>query len=283
MRSIFRAIEHIENNLAQEITINQLAEVSFISPFHMARVFKYVTGYSPMEYVRNRRLTEAAKLLLNGNEPVLNIALEVGYGSHSAFTKAFTKRFGVSPKDFRHSDLFEEKSVEMITNLHATNMESLSPRIIERVNLTIVGQKGDEKNASILSEWMATMMLMEGRIKHVAIPHLCQVIWSRHHEQENAYDIFAGYAVYGVEDLPQALEVYPIKSEKIAVFEYTGNTESLINFTISIYGEWFPNSGYQLNDKDFTHIQFIEPSEETDGLLPADERIFNWEIWCPIK
>ena len=283
MRSIFRAIGHIENNLAQEITINQLAEVSFISSSHMARVFKYVTGYSPMEYVRNRRLTEAAKLLLKGKESVLNIALDVGYGSHSAFTKAFTKRFGVSPKNFRHSDLLEEKAVEVITHLPAKNMASLSPRIVERVNLTIVGQKGDEKNASIISEWMTTMMLMEGRIKHVAIPHLCQVIWSRHHEQENAYDIVAGYAVYGVEDLPQGVEVYQIKSEKIAVFEHTGNSESLVKFLMSIHGEWFPNADYKLNDIDFTQIQFIKHSEETDGLLPAEERIFNWEVWCPIK
>ena len=160
-------------------------------------------------------------------------------------------------------------------------MEDLKPRIIENVDLTIVGQKGNEQNAGILSERVSIMLHLEDKIKNVATNALCQVIWVK--DQENTYDIFAGYVVSKAEGLPQELTVYQAKSEKIAVFEHIGDTKSLTDFIMSIYDDWLPSSGYNLNNTDFNQIQYVSQIEETDNLLPSEKRVFNWEIWVPIK
>lgn len=160
-------------------------------------------------------------------------------------------------------------------------MADFNPRIIENVDLTIVGQKGNEQDADFLSERLAIMRHMEGNIKNVVNQALCQVIWAK--DQENTYDILVGYEVSTVEDLPQEITVYQAKSEKIAVFEHTGNTASLIDFVGSVYGDYLPSAAYRLNHTDFTHIQFLRQNQKTDHLLPSEERIFDWEIWVPIK
>ena len=54
-----------------------------------------------MRYVRGRRLTEAAKALSNGAPDILSVALDAGYGSHEAFTRAFRDEFGVTPETIR--------------------------------------------------------------------------------------------------------------------------------------------------------------------------------------
>ena len=159
-------------------------------------------------------------------------------------------------------------------------MGNLKPRIIEKVDLTVVGQRGNEQNAGILSERVSVMLHLEDKIKNVANRALCQIIWAK--DRESTYDIFAGYVVAKAEDLPQELTIYQVKSEKIAVFEHIGDTKSLSDYIRSIYDDWLPSSGYNLNNTDFNQIQYVSQIEETDNLLPSEKRVFNWEIWVPI-
>ncbi len=107
------------------------------------------------------------------------------------------------------------------------------------------------------------------------------MIWGKH--QENTYDIFSGYQVSMVEDLPIELEVYQVKSKKMATFEHTGNTKSLTDFIKSAYDYWLPRSGYSLNNTDFTQIQFVSQTKETDHLLHSEQRIFKWDVWIAIN
>jgi len=159
-------------------------------------------------------------------------------------------------------------------------MTDSNPRILERVDLTIIGQRGNEQNADFLSERVSIMLHLEDQIKNVENQALCQVIWAKN--KENTFDIFVGYEIIIVESVPIEMEVYQIKSEKMAAFEHTGNSKSLTNFIKSIYDDWLPNSIYSLNNMDFTQIQFVSQTKETNHLLPSKKRIFKWEIWIPI-
>src|SRR6202035_1143537 len=77
------------------------AEVAGVSRHHVTRAFGEATGLSVMRYVRGRRLSEAAKSLANGAPDILGVALEAGYGSHEAFTRAFRDQFGPAPETVR--------------------------------------------------------------------------------------------------------------------------------------------------------------------------------------
>lgn len=92
--------EYIEVRLREPITLLELADAAGYSPWHAARLFKEATGLTPFDYIRSRRLTNAALRLRDGDERVLDVALDFVFDSHEGFTRAFSKAFGISPKRY---------------------------------------------------------------------------------------------------------------------------------------------------------------------------------------
>ena len=101
MNPVSKAIWFIESHLTSDLTLEQIAAIAGVSRYHMGRVFGVTTGRSVMRYVRARRLSEAARALADGAPDILMVALDAGYGSHEAFTRAFRERFGVTPESVR--------------------------------------------------------------------------------------------------------------------------------------------------------------------------------------
>ncbi len=96
-----RMQDFIEQNLENPITMAALAKAAHYSQWHAGRVFKELTGKSPFEYVRSRRLSAAATRLGESDSRVLDVALDFVFDSHEGFTRAFVKEFGVPPNRFR--------------------------------------------------------------------------------------------------------------------------------------------------------------------------------------
>src|SRR5690349_9909997 len=103
MNATEKANWFVENHFAEPITLELVAEACNVSPYHLTRLFTISFGTSIMRYVRRRRLTEAAKALAAGAPDILAIALDAGYNSHEAFTRAFREAFGVTPESLRSS------------------------------------------------------------------------------------------------------------------------------------------------------------------------------------
>lgn len=98
---IKKSIEYIEDNLNKKIELEELAEKAFLSKYHFHRVFHSIVGEPVAEYIRKKRLTEAANELLNTEEKIVDIALKYQFGSQETFTKAFKKLYGMPPREFR--------------------------------------------------------------------------------------------------------------------------------------------------------------------------------------
>ena len=105
MREKYEAIQRmqdfIEQNLESPISLADLAEQGGYSPCHASRLFKEIVGVSPLDYVRARRLSRAARLLSSSGVTILEISLETSFGSHEAFTRAFKRQFGITPEAYR--------------------------------------------------------------------------------------------------------------------------------------------------------------------------------------
>src|SRR6478736_10269981 len=101
MNLIENAIWQVESNLRSQMSLEDIAELCGVTPAHLTRAFASITGNSLMRYARARRLSEAARILALGVPDILGLALEVGYGSHEAFTRAFRDHFGVTPETVR--------------------------------------------------------------------------------------------------------------------------------------------------------------------------------------
>jgi AraC family transcriptional regulator len=97
-----RAVVAIERDLDAALSLSELADHACLSPFHFHRLFTAVVGEGPAEYVRRLRLERAAHELSTTQRAVADIGREAGYGSQSAFTRAFRARFGSAPGVFRH-------------------------------------------------------------------------------------------------------------------------------------------------------------------------------------
>ena len=96
-----QAVEYMEKNLSGAIRYEDMAQMVSCSVYEFSRVFSFVAGVPVSEYIRRRRLTQAAFDLRQGKGKVIDIALKYGYDSPSAFARAFKELHGAAPSAAR--------------------------------------------------------------------------------------------------------------------------------------------------------------------------------------
>ena len=99
-RALKNVLKYIEGNLAESVTLAELANTSNLSRFYFARLFKISTGLSPMAYLERARLERAQDLIRKGGTPLAEVALSVGYADQSHFTRRFSRQVGTTPAAF---------------------------------------------------------------------------------------------------------------------------------------------------------------------------------------
>ena len=102
-----KALWFVESHFAKDISLDEVSAVGGVSRYHMTRAFAAATGMSVIAYAKARRLSEAAKKLSQGAPDILSVALEAGYRSHEAFTRAFRDQFGVTPEQLRQGRILD--------------------------------------------------------------------------------------------------------------------------------------------------------------------------------
>lgn len=96
-----RALEHIDANLGESCSLDELAALVHLSPFHFCRMFRRSTGRSPHAYLTERRMQRAKELLDGSDMPIARIARLVGFRTQSHFTNAFRQANGTAPGAYR--------------------------------------------------------------------------------------------------------------------------------------------------------------------------------------
>ena len=98
------ALYHVQNSFSQNITIKEAATLCGFSESHFMKLFKELTGMSFTSYLINYRLELSAKLLIETDDKVIDIATSCGFNNHSYFTRAVKKKYGLTPEEYRHND-----------------------------------------------------------------------------------------------------------------------------------------------------------------------------------
>ncbi|EJL27231.1 hypothetical protein PMI01_03883 [Caulobacter sp. AP07] len=275
MNPVQKAIWFIEGHSAQDLDLDAIAEAGGVSRFHMSRAFVVATGLPVIGYLRARRLTEAARTLADGAPDILSVALEAGYGSHEAFTRAFRDQFGITPEQVRAArDLEPLKLVEPLM-LDSSPRTDLAPPRIEQGRALLIaglsGRYGCEGPGGIPAQWQRFNEHaghIPGQIGDVAYG-LCL-----NSDELGNFDYVSGVEVADFSDLPEGFVSARVPAHLYAVFRHAEHISTIRQTMHAIYTAWLPNSDYEAADAPFfeRYGPEFDPRTGEGGL----------EAWIPV-
>jgi len=248
MDPVAKAIWFIEFHSGDPIDLDSIAEAAGLSRFHLTRAFGQVTGYSAMRYLRARRLTEAARALAKGATDILGVALDAGYGSHEAFTRAFREQFGVTPESVRAQARLDGIAlVEAFRRDQSMSVTVEAPRIEKGELLLIAGfaeRIGYDNVASIPQLWQK----LSPHIGHMPneIPGYAYGV--KFNSDNDGFEYLAGVAVSSFEGLPSELSTVRIPAQTSAVFTHRGHISTIRETMKAIWNDYLPQSELKVVD-----------------------------------
>jgi AraC family transcriptional regulator len=276
MNAVGKAIWFIESHFAGELSLDDVAAAAGLSRYHMVRAFGYATGQSVMRYVRARRLSEAARALAQGAPDILSVALDAGYGSHEAFTRAFRDRFGQTPEAVRARRRLDTIDLMEPIKMDETLLASLKPPRFEHgkpLLIAGIGERYDgESSKAIPALWQRFaphIGTIPGEIGKVAYGVCCNG------DDEGNFDYIAGVEVADFSDLPAGFRTVRVPAQRYAVFSHSEHVSTIRRTVNTIWSKWLPDSGHQVADApNFERYgPEFDPRTGEGGL----------EIWVPIK
>lgn len=274
MRNIERALWYIERELGTRLDLERVARHCNLSPFAFSRLFTMSTGWSVMRYVRARRLTQAAKALMQGAPDILQVALDAGYGSHEAFTRAFCELFGVTPKQVR---AHEQQNIPLVEPLRLKEIKRVTlsePRFETRAAFVIAGL-GErftfDKNEGIVGLWQAFAPRM-GRVANQVSSESYGLCCNP--EEDGSFEYIAGVEVSGINGLSPELRYFKVPTQRYGVLRHLGHVSTIHQTFFTIFNYWLPESGYPLADAP----EFEQYSADFDPSLGQG----YVDIWVPL-
>jgi len=285
IKSLNNAIIYIENNLDSSLNIDEIAKVAFISRYHFQRMFHALTGFTLMEYIRNRRLTLAAEEFYSKDSKIIDIAFKYGYESPDAFTRAFQRLHGITPSALKKGNIRFKAFPKLSFQISIKGECEMIYRIVKKDGYKVFG-------IDFLTTTVEDACYKE-------IPEFCDKIWEdgTHYKINQILGYPRMHMLHGIhydmkedgsrrymmgwevpkKDISEEFKIVDIPECTWAVFEDRGEMpQKLVASDVwrRIYSEWFPSSGF----------------EQTEG--PCMEKYF-WvddlyykyicEVWIPVK
>lgn len=246
----------IETRLDEPLTLARLADRAGLSPHHFSRLFTARMGQGPMAHVRRRRLVLAARRLVAEPElRLVDLALESGFESQEAFTRAFGRRFGVTPGRFRRGllPLPPEGDPPMPAPAETSRAVARLPDLVTLDAFTVAGpaRRVDEATASTIPDLWSTLIRALPFDAQVPSWATYGVVWSADTE-EGSFDYMAGVGVRPEGSLPAGFVRKTIPAATYAVFRVTLDGTALHPqmkaAMATIWGNLVPASGLNVAD-----------------------------------
>jgi AraC family transcriptional regulator len=245
---VSRALWFIESHFGRELTLEEIADAGCVSRYHMSRVFAVTLGCPVMRYVRGRRLTQAARALVNGAPDILKVALDVGYGSHEGFTRAFREQFGMTPEAVRAQGNLKNVRVMEPMKMPEQLLESVEARTESRGVLLIAGlgaRYGCESSAGIPAQWqkfVPHLGRIAGQVGRTAYGVMCNF------DDDGNFDYTCGVEVADFSQVSTDWSRVRIPPQEYAVFTHRDHISTIRSTWATIWNQWLPESGREVGD-----------------------------------
>lgn len=285
LESMNRALNYIEENLADEMDWNEIAKIALCSEYHFKKMFSFLSGVSLSEYIRRRRLTLAAFDLQNKEVKIIDIAIKYGYHSPDSFTRAFQHLHGITPSEARNNGQSLKAYPKMTFQLIIKGGNEMNFRIENKEAFRILGIKKRVRivfhgvNPEIASMWASLddeairMLKSLSNVEPIGLISASTNFSEERMEEKGELDHYIGVAT--TKECPDDLTQLEVPTLTWAVFEAIGHFPGTLQEVWGrIYSEWFPSSNYEQIDG-----PEILWNESKDITSPT----FKSEIWIPIK
>lgn len=120
MQRVARVVAQLQSELDRTLTVGDIADIAAMSPFHVIRVFRQITGYTPAAMQTALRIQQAKRYMVVDGASVTDACFEVGFNSLGSFSQRFKELSGVNPSDYRTSTDRVELIIEHLAGIDRT-------------------------------------------------------------------------------------------------------------------------------------------------------------------
>ncbi|MDE5898746.1 MAG: AraC family transcriptional regulator [Treponemataceae bacterium] len=290
-----KVIGFIEKNLKARISAADCAREAAISEFHLQRGFRIITGFSLGEYVRNRRLYEAAIEVADTDRSILDIALDYQYETAESFTKAFRRFHGSTPSQVRSAGAGQFASLVVFflpaaVSIHVTGGSAVDYEVVSLKGFTVIGFEREFSFEDSYSQipkfwdevWGAPFKrLWDGKKPETDVEKA--VVENRIGEFGVCIDDVGGgkfrYLIAGAYKgggIPAGMVTFDVPAGGWAKFRARGALpDSLQKVNTFVFREWLPGN------PDWDAAGWCSIEWYSDG--EPDSADYQSEIWIPVK
>ncbi len=276
MNPVQKASWYVESHLRGDLSLDVIAKACHVSSYHLTRAFAASVGVSLMRYVRARRLSEAAQRLADGADDILAIALDYGYGSHEAFTRAFRSQFGVTPEHVRAQGNVHELTLKEIVTMNQTpSTELAEPTIQQMPEMHLAGlvqRYQCESPEGIPRQWERLgphLGNVPGQIGATAYGVIHEF------DSDGNFAYLTGVEVKADAKLPSDFQRLTVPAQRYAIFTQLGHIAGIRAAFSAIWSQWLPESGLQAAEAP-TVERYGQEFDPRTGLG-------GYQIWLPIR
>lgn len=285
---IQRSLDYIEDNLKMDIEMENIARQANFSMYYFFRLFNEMVGESVKEYIRKRRLSQAAMDIINTEKRILDIALDYGFESQESFTRAFQKLHGITPGRCRkyknHINFYEKINVKDIRRGDVM----MEYRVVEMDEMKMIGieiaknfRDGRVYEIPLLWEKWKSESLNEKIENRVGSGNTYGMTTNVMENGDFIYRIFV--EVNDFTKIPDGFIGFTLPPARYAVFKT--KQRDLGKFWENFFGVWLPSTGYEQPNSVFTNYRGWNISSVANlELYKEDFEVTNEiEIYAPIK
>ena len=275
------SLDYIEENLNEEIKLEVLAQISYLSKYHFHRVFTVLVGEPVMTYIRKRRLGRATLQLDNSDLSILEIALDNCFESQEVFSRAFLKHFGITPGKYRKlkEKINLTEKISLIAISH--EKENIHPKIVISPEKRLVGmylRTTWEENLKDLTIAKFHEDIFDKKIENLSDIKNKEVKYGICETDYETGEIlhFAGVEMIETASVPNDMFEVKLPYSRYVVFYHKGAIEDIAMSYDYIYRKWLPLSGYELakhgKDMQVYYKKFT-----------SDDKCYEMQIHVPIE
>lgn len=285
-KALEQAILYIESHLQEDIKVEDVAHYAGYSYFHLNRQFNAILGESVGNYIKKRRLANAAFQLLYSDDKIIDIAMKHNFESAEAFSRAFKMAYKISPINYRknrvHTFVSSKECLNHNVMNHLFNHVTVHPSIIEIPEIKVMGLRKETelKPESIKELWEEFSMVLNqypelsSHQRKIGVYEPYQEdIHFLANEDMKCYEVI-GIEVHSFQDVVAPFVQKVIQGGKYAVFTHHGSLETLNQTIDYIWGTWLLTTKEEIDTRETFELQderflgYHHPESEMDIYIP---------------